>query len=172
MSFGTYRKKPVEVQAYRNDGKMDHITAWCLKVGTDPGLLEHRFDGKVDIATLEGTMTAEVGDWIICGVKGELYPCKPDIFEATYDEVDDREVGQGATTRTGHEIGAIYEDTYWGGAVVVLGETADGQVEVERVVKASAGKHFAVGDRWTHRTALDHTKRKIGYAAPSQTEED
>ncbi len=37
------------------------------------------------IETLEGTMTANIGDWIIKGVKGELYPCKPDIFEATYD---------------------------------------------------------------------------------------
>lgn len=42
----------------------------------DPALL---------IPTLEGEMRAEVGDWIIRGVKGELYPCKPDIFEATYD---------------------------------------------------------------------------------------
>ncbi len=37
------------------------------------------------IHTLEGTMTASIGDWIIRGVKGELYPCKPDIFEATYE---------------------------------------------------------------------------------------
>ncbi len=39
------------------------------------------------IKTLEGDMTAEVGDWIITGVKGERYPCKPDIFEMTYDAV-------------------------------------------------------------------------------------
>lgn len=39
----------------------------------------------IDIHTLEGVMRAELGDWIICGVKGELYPCKPDIFEATYE---------------------------------------------------------------------------------------
>ena len=40
----------------------------------------------VEIHTLEGTMTAGVGDWIIRGVKGELYPCKPDIFDATYEK--------------------------------------------------------------------------------------
>ena len=39
------------------------------------------------IVTLEGTMTADPKDWIICGVKGEIYPCKPDIFEATYEAV-------------------------------------------------------------------------------------
>ena len=43
----------------------------------------------VFINTLEGTMYAKVGDWIIRGVKGEFYPCKPDIFEATYEPVDD-----------------------------------------------------------------------------------
>jgi len=39
----------------------------------------------ISIRTLEGTMRADIGDWIIKGVKGELYPCKPDIFEATYE---------------------------------------------------------------------------------------
>ena len=41
------------------------------------------------IATLEGPLLARVGDWIITGVKGERYPCKPDIFEATYEPVED-----------------------------------------------------------------------------------
>lgn len=44
---------------------------------------------KTDIHTLEGTMTAEPGDWIITGVQGEQYPCKPDIFEATYERVEE-----------------------------------------------------------------------------------
>ena len=43
---------------------------------------------EVYIATLEGTMRAEPGDWIITGVKGERYPCKPDIFEATYEAAE------------------------------------------------------------------------------------
>lgn len=42
---------------------------------------------KLSVPTLEGIMTADVGDWIIKGVQGECYPCKPDIFEATYDPV-------------------------------------------------------------------------------------
>ena len=46
-------------------------------------------DGKLKISTLEGDMFADRGDWIIKGVKGEYYPCKPDIFEATYEVVKD-----------------------------------------------------------------------------------
>ncbi|MBK6858030.1 MAG: hypothetical protein IPG97_16160 [Microthrixaceae bacterium] len=50
-------------------------------------------DGEVGvrplIPTLEGTMRADVGDWIIRGVQGEFYPCKPDIFEVTYEVVED-----------------------------------------------------------------------------------
>lgn len=42
-------------------------------------------NSKLNIKTLEGVMTANAGDWIICGVKGEIYPCKPDIFDATYE---------------------------------------------------------------------------------------
>ncbi|MDX2187757.1 MAG: hypothetical protein SFV32_12550 [Opitutaceae bacterium] len=44
-------------------------------------------DGAVFVSTLEGSMKASMGDWIIKGVQGELYPCKPDIFEATYEAV-------------------------------------------------------------------------------------
>ena len=44
-------------------------------------------NGLVQIATLEGVMTANPNDWIIQGVKGEIYPCKPDIFQATYEAV-------------------------------------------------------------------------------------
>ena len=46
-------------------------------------------NGLVQIATLEGVMTASPGDWIIKGVQGEVYPCKPDIFEATYERVEE-----------------------------------------------------------------------------------
>lgn len=50
---------------------------------------EIRRDGEaLLIGTLEGAMRADPGDWIICGVKGELYPCKPDVFAATYEPAD------------------------------------------------------------------------------------
>ena len=59
-----FRKKPVVVDAYQTDREMN-------------------------IETLEGVMHAEPGDWIITGVNGERYPCKPEIFEKTYEPVPD-----------------------------------------------------------------------------------
>lgn len=60
-----YRKKPVVIEAYQTDKEMD-------------------------IETLEGTMHASVGDYIITGVRGEKYPCKPDIFEKTYEPAEEK----------------------------------------------------------------------------------
>ena len=61
--FEKFRKIPVVIEAYQTDVEME-------------------------IETLEGTMKADKGDWIIRGVKGELYPCKPDVFEMTYEKVE------------------------------------------------------------------------------------
>ena len=76
-----YRKKPVIVDAVQwtgdNDEKIEEFGASDTTV----------FRGEVLIETLEGMMVAAKGDYIIRGVKGEFYPCKPDIFAATYDEV-------------------------------------------------------------------------------------
>lgn len=77
-----FRKKPVEIEAVQ----------W-LKAGDHPEVKIHTQGGDVFvngqhyIDTLEGKMLVTPGDWIIRGVKGELYPCKPDIFEATYEPV-------------------------------------------------------------------------------------
>jgi hypothetical protein len=81
MSVGRYRKKPVVIEAVQYDGTfpLDFLRG-AENVGAAG-------DGTtaILIETLEGTMRAAVGDWIIRGVKGELYPCKPDIFAATYE---------------------------------------------------------------------------------------
>lgn len=79
-----YRKKPVVIDAVRWDGNLPTVEALmagstCKSVSQDLG------DPGLVIETLEGNMRAEVGDWIIRGVKGELYPCKPDIFAVTYE---------------------------------------------------------------------------------------
>ena len=77
-----YRKKPVVIEAARwtkhNWLEIDDFIT--VPHETFP------IDGIVKIPTLEGTMKADVGDWIIKGVNGEFYPCKPDIFEKTYEE--------------------------------------------------------------------------------------
>jgi hypothetical protein len=75
-----FRKKPVEIEAVQFDGNFDEVERF---VGGDAEFRE----GNLVIATLEGAMTASPMDWIIKGVQGEFYPCKPDIFDQTYEEV-------------------------------------------------------------------------------------
>lgn len=81
-----FRKKPVVIEAIRFTGTNEvDIVNWSN--GAAAGYFsDHRI---MQIRTLEGDMTAEPGDWIIRGIKGEFYPCKPDIFEATYETVSE-----------------------------------------------------------------------------------
>jgi len=88
MKMPRYRKKPVEIEAWKlteetkqqvfNNIRCNKAASWdaedrpCIK-----------------IETLEGVMTAQMGDYVIKGIQGEFYPCKPDIFEATYEAVED-----------------------------------------------------------------------------------
>lgn len=90
-----FRKKPVEVEAiqYLGVSNLEEVLAFT---GKHPSWDEHfqdmqhykdfvaAFDEKFKIITLEGDIYASPGDWIIKGVAGEFYPCKPDIFQATY----------------------------------------------------------------------------------------
>lgn len=78
-----FRKKPVVIDAYHHDLQHE-IPEWLLEANKadQVGFLS---DNEVAIFTREGTMRAAIGDWIIRGVKGEIYPCKPDIFAATYE---------------------------------------------------------------------------------------
>lgn len=78
--MSNFRKKPVVIQAVQWDGKLTTVEPLCI-----PSCSQDLGSDTLQIETLEGTMTANVGDWIIKGVKGEFYPCKPDIFEATYE---------------------------------------------------------------------------------------
>lgn len=79
-----YKKKPVVIEAVKwNGDKISEVTDWISKA-LDAGVIM-RLGNEVKIHTLEGIMTASSGDYIIKGVNGEIYPCKPDIFEKTYD---------------------------------------------------------------------------------------
>lgn len=82
-----YRKKPVEIEAIQWNGEnYAELQEWSGKQ-FGLGQKEAGSDSPKEliITTLEGNMRANEGDWIIKGVKGEFYPCKPDIFEATYE---------------------------------------------------------------------------------------
>lgn len=79
-----FRKKPVVINAVLWDGNLTTIDP-LLALSSTREVSQDLGDPALLIPTLEGAMRADVGDWIICGVKGELYPCKPDIFAATYE---------------------------------------------------------------------------------------
>lgn len=88
-----YRKKPVVVEAFRWTGDRYQIDdpEWVVNA-IESGYIvivkkAEDFNPRLKIITIEGTMEAEPGDYIIRGVNGEIYPCKPDIFEKTYEEV-------------------------------------------------------------------------------------
>jgi len=99
-----FRKKPVEISAYQWDGTAEGATpiidwilsswqhaAWYVADGEPHRLRakdEETAPGFLVIDTLEGPHRADAGDWIIRGVAGEFYPCKPDIFEESYDAVE------------------------------------------------------------------------------------
>lgn len=83
-----FRKKPVVIDAIQftdSDSVERMLGAWGMKF--QRALNAHQGEGKLAIDTLEGVHLALVNDWIIKGVKGEFYPCKPDIFEMTYEAV-------------------------------------------------------------------------------------
>lgn len=78
-----FRKIPVVIEACLVDGGPDdvaEIARWCGGYSNN--------GHNVKIRTLEGLMTAQMGDWIIKEVSGEFYPCKPDIFAKTYEQVE------------------------------------------------------------------------------------
>lgn len=93
MSIKKYRKKPVVIEAVQWDGmNLSEIQKFAKGVTSatfhDEAWLLNECPVSVEltIRTLEGDMKASLGDYIIKGVQGEFYPCKPDIFEQTYEE--------------------------------------------------------------------------------------
>ena len=94
-----YRKKPIVIEAFRYNGDLmyskdiHYVPDWVVSAYGE-GVLYYQtsqdetMPSELFIRTLEGVFRVSVGDYIIQGVNGELYPCKPDIFEQTYEEVE------------------------------------------------------------------------------------
>ena len=87
-----YRKKPVVIEAFQYDGDLKNdkgysVPDWAV-TAFESGMMYYKADtqGELYIHKLEGEHHVSTGDYVIQGVNGELYPCKPDIFEKTYDE--------------------------------------------------------------------------------------
>ena len=87
-----FRKKPVVIEAVKWTGENADEILDFGNSGPAPlwgaDFCINREGKQVEIFTLEGTMCANIGDWIIRGVAGEFYPCKPDIFERTYEQAE------------------------------------------------------------------------------------
>lgn len=88
--MGLFRKRPVVVEAKQlTFATLDEVTYWCggnVQQQPKPSDVNDVWT-FINIPTLEGIMRGDMGDYIIKGVQGEFYPCKPDIFEATYEAV-------------------------------------------------------------------------------------
>lgn len=88
MNAAKYRKKPVVIEAMQLSHKnADDVLEWVDAGGHHAELIYGPTANWIGVAifTLEGTMEGSPGDWIIRGVQGEFYPCKPSIFAATYE---------------------------------------------------------------------------------------
>jgi hypothetical protein len=87
-----FRKKPVVIEAHQipalNDPHTRELPIWLVDALCNGTVTPLDGSGGVIIKTLEGDHRGDVGDWIIRGIKGELYPCKPDIFAATYEPAE------------------------------------------------------------------------------------
>jgi hypothetical protein len=87
-----FRKKPVVIEAFQYDGDLinssgiPYVPSWAIEAN-DADIIYFKDAGELYIKTLEGDHHVSVGDYVIQGVNGELYPCKPDIFEKTYEVV-------------------------------------------------------------------------------------
>ena len=94
-----YRKKPVVIEAFQFDGDLMnssgrfYVPEWAVTAFKERIIFYGEQDPwELYIKTLEGNHHVSVGDYIIKGVNGELYPCKPDIFEKTYERVEDENI--------------------------------------------------------------------------------
>ena len=86
MPVEKYRKKPVVVEAIQ--WNIDEKTMKEVMKFMNKKTVQLSF-GKLIIDTLEGKMLVGINDWIIKGIKGEFYPCEPDVFEKTYEKVEE-----------------------------------------------------------------------------------
>ena len=104
-----WRKLPVEIEAWQvTPRSVMQVAEWC---GGKPYSPENTDLAFIDILTLEGTMTAGLDDWVIKGVANEFYPCKPDVFAATYEPASPVPAEAAGVAPEGPE--GMHKDAYW-----------------------------------------------------------
>lgn len=117
-----FRKKPVVIEAFRLNERGLIAEDWFWDAVTRNDIVTHCF-GKhepdpawCEIKTLEGTMIANAGDYIIQGVHGEIYPCKADIFQKIYTEDKPKTNADRIRSMTDEELNELFHDIYNAGA--------------------------------------------------------
>jgi hypothetical protein len=132
-----FRKKPIVIEAFQWNGETVRGFQMYWKEGDPVPKPPY-----LAIPTLEGVMEASVGDWIITGIKGEVYPCKPDIFEATYEPVLDNGFGLVPYWKDMLEqveaISRAFENLDTHVSAIVLGSSAEKHNHHEKVDKFRA----------------------------------
>lgn len=119
-------KKKVVIEAVHwNGNEISETPKWILEA-LNNGVLIY-FGDKIQVRTLEGVMTASPGDYIIRGVDGELYPCKPDIFEKTYEKVEEGKESENLN------FGEVIEILKQGGLVRRKGWNGKGLFVIKQV---------------------------------------
>lgn len=139
-------KNPITIEAVRWNGnfaEMEQFVGGCAEVR----------NGKLLVATLEGPLTASDGDWIIKGVKGEFYPCKPDIFEATYETISETSILPRADLFKGSYVKrqGFQIETMRGYALAHTGFGQNRSDVAEELAKE-------IVRRWNHVTRLEQVK--------------
>ncbi|MDB1690050.1 hypothetical protein [Enterococcus casseliflavus] len=105
-----FQKKPVVIEAFQYDGDFiysngkSYVPEWAMKANED-GTFVWRGEGDLYVKTLEGEMLVSVGDYVIQGVAGEIYPCKPEIFAQSYQAY-----GEGKARAVGGRSVKSYEE--------------------------------------------------------------
>ncbi len=83
-----FRTRPCEIHAKQWDGDWKAMKDWCNSLSDGGGTYLLYDDAALEVITLEGRMKADLLDWIICGLEGEFYPCKPSIFHKKYEAAE------------------------------------------------------------------------------------
>ena len=113
-SRGVFLKRAVAVDAWQflNNGSSYNLLHWINQAQYAAGREFARWiNDKMHIPTLEGVMQASIGDWIIRGVKGEFYPCKPDVFAIIYERIGDfRDAAIATETRRAETPGSVEDE--------------------------------------------------------------
>lgn len=131
-----YVKKPVVINAVQfKDATLETMDALSEFMDGSQSILHTDGEPKIEIPTLEGVMTASLGDYIIKGIQGEFYPCKPDIFEATYVS----EENMGTLSDGYHTFNELYEFRKMYNAAAFNAWAKDGLYDVHKSKRHSDG---------------------------------